>query len=53
MEGARRVTGISPRETSPPTTTVIVRIVSDRIEMLLETSLLTDPNGSKVLKQPL
>ena len=47
------MTGISPGETSPPTTTVILRIVSDRFKMLLETSLLTDPNGSKVLTQPL
>ena len=47
------MTGISPGETSPPTTTVILRIVSDGIKMLLETRLFTDPNGSKVLTQPL
>ena len=52
MEGARRMTGISPGETSPPATTVILRIVSDRIKMFLETTP-HRPNGSKVLTQPL
>ena len=53
MEGARRATGISPGETSSPASTVTLHIVSDRIEMFLETSLPTDPNGSKVLTQHL
>jgi len=38
MEGARRATGISPGDTSPPTTTVTLSFVPDRVKMFLETT---------------
>jgi len=38
MEGARRATGISPGDTSPPTTTVTLGFVPDRVKMFLETT---------------
>jgi len=52
-KGARKAIGAFPGETSPPTTTVILRIVTDRLEMFLETSMLTDLNRNKVLTQPI
>ena len=50
MEGARRATGISPCDTSPPTT-VTLRFVPDRVKMFFETMGLPDPNGSKLPSQ--
>jgi hypothetical protein len=50
MEGARRATGISPGDTSPPTT-VTLRFVPDRVKMFFETIGLPDPNGKKLPSQ--
>ena len=50
MEGARRATGISPGDTSPPTT-VTLSFVLDRVKVFFETIGLPDPNGNKLPSQ--